>query len=51
MDVGEYDIVFLVSSDEIIEISRYVIDITGVRGLCDETGDSFTTSETNRAFC
>lgn len=51
VDVGEYDIVFLMSSDEIIEFSWYIVDITGVRGLCDKAGDSFTTSETDRAFC
>lgn len=51
VDVWKYDIVFLMSSDEIIEFSWYIVDITGVRGLCDKARDSFTTSETDRAFC
>lgn len=51
MDVGEYDIVFLMSGDEVIEFSGYIVDITGMRGLCHEASNSFTTSETDRAFC
>lgn len=50
VDVGKYDIVFLMSCQEIIEFSRDIVDITGVRGLCDEAGDSFTTAEADRAF-
>lgn len=51
MDIGKYNIVFLVSGDEIIEFSGYIIDITGVLSLSNKTRESFATSEADRAFC
>lgn len=51
VDIGKYDIVFLVPGDEIIEFSGYIVDITGVLCLSDETRESFTASEADRAFC
>ncbi len=51
VNIGEDDIVFTVFREEIIELCRYIIDITGMLGLSYEARESFTTSETDGAFC
>lgn len=50
MNVGEHDIILPIFSEETIEVRRYIVDITGVRGFSYETFESFATSETDRTL-
>ena len=50
VNIGEYNIVLLIFSEEIIEVSWYIVDVTGMRGFCYETLESFATSETDRTL-
>jgi len=51
MDKRQYDVVFMMFLEETAQLRGDIIDITVMLSFSDKTHESFTATETDRAFC